>query len=165
MDYVNNGNTNEWYTPESILSSLGLIFNLDPCASENYNNIPIKKFCRSFYTYDGLAEKWTGKVFMNPPWSGKKNAIVPWLKKFTEHKNGIAIFPARTSCDWFHQYTPKMDAILFPKGKTKFIPGPGVKESNPMAGIVIGAIGKECTEALMKSNLGLFLKINYSDQI
>lgn len=164
MDYVNKGKSNEWYTPEFVFKSIGIVFDLDPCCP-NAVDIPALRYSKKRFSQNGLTEKWEGLVFVNPPWSGKVNAIEPWFEKFINHGSGIIIFPARTSCGWFHKYVPCMDAILFPKGKTKFIAGPGVKESNPMAGITIGAMGADCTNALNSSNLGIFLRIINSDQI
>jgi hypothetical protein len=69
---------------------------------------------------DGLHQPWEGLVFMNPPFGGR-NGHIPWLRKFLEHANGIAIVRAYTPSAWFHRWAIKAEMMLFPKGKTKFV--------------------------------------------
>ncbi len=164
MDYTSKGITNEWYTPDYIFKALNIVYDLDPCALEHHVDIPVFRWCKAFISSNGLEAQWKGCVFMNPPWSGRPNTIAPWLDKFTRHGDGIVIFPSRTSCGWFHDYVPLLDMILFPRGKTKFISGSGIS-SNPMAGIVLGAIGDRATTALSESNLGIYSRpMIYTDR-
>jgi hypothetical protein len=51
---------------------------------------------------NGLAQPWSGLVFMNPPFGGR-NGHVPWLRRFLDPSNGIAIVRAYTSSAWFHR--------------------------------------------------------------
>ena len=55
----------------------------------------------------------------DPPF-GSRNGHVPWLRKFLEHGNGVAIVRAYTSSSWFHEWAIKAGTMLF-RGKTKFI--------------------------------------------
>jgi hypothetical protein len=50
---------------------------------------------------------------MNPPFGGR-NGHVPWLRRFLDHGNGIAIVRAYTSSDWFHRYAVHAETMLFP---------------------------------------------------
>ena len=95
---------------------------------------------------------------MNPPFGGR-NGHVPWLKKFLDHGNGIAIVRAYTSAAWFHDYAIKADAMLFPRGKTKFIRPDGSIGGSPGHGIVLLAMGSKAKEALKESNLGLYVEL------
>src|SRR5258706_4416586 len=61
---------------------------------------------------------------MNPPFGGR-NGHVPWLLRFLEHANGIAIVRAYTSSAWWHDHMPRAELICFPRGKTKFIRADG----------------------------------------
>jgi hypothetical protein len=96
------GASDEWFTPPEIFDALGLVFDLDPCQPEQgraFLSVP----CRNFFTVaeDGLAQPWYGLVWLNPPFGGR-NGHVPWLRRFMDHGNGIALVAARTSAAWFH---------------------------------------------------------------
>ncbi|MFC5358019.1 hypothetical protein [Azospirillum himalayense] len=95
---------------------------------------------------------------MNPPFGGR-NGHVPWLKKFLEHGNGIALVAARTSAGWFHEWAVKADTMLFPRGKTKFIRPDGSVGSSPGTGIVLLGAGDVANNALRRCGLGLCVMV------
>lgn len=146
------GATSEWYTPPEIFDALGLTFDLDPCSPGAGHWVP----ARRVYTKDddGLSLPWTGTVFMNPPFGGRLGHV-PWLEKFFDHREGVAIVRAYTSSSWWHDYMPRAEAILFPRGKTKFIRPDGTIGSSPGHGIVLVAMGGKCRNALSASGLGM----------
>lgn len=148
------GASDEWYTPPHYFDAIGLTFDLDPCSPGPEHWVPARKV----YTLadDGLTKPWAGIVFMNPPFGGR-NGQVPWLRKFVEHRNGIAIVAARTSSGWFHEFAPQVDTLLFPRGKTKFIRPDGSVGGSPGTGIVMLGLGRIASEALRRSGLGLWL--------
>jgi hypothetical protein len=151
------GATDEWYTPKFIFDGIGLTFDLDPCsAGAGIGFVP----ARRIYTKedDGLKQPWSGIVFMNPPFGGR-NGQVPWLQKFVNHGDGIALVAARTSAGWFHDYAPRMHCMLFPNGKTKFIRPDGSIGGSPGTGVVLFGLGQTSCDALEKSDLGLFVRI------
>jgi hypothetical protein len=151
------GASDEWYTPPEIFDALGATFDLDPCSPGEEHWVPAKKV----YTKadDGLSQTWgRGFVFMNPPFGGR-NGHVPWLVKFLDHGNGIAIVRAYTSAGWFHDHAVKADAMLFPRGKTKFIRPDGSVGKAPGHGIVLLAAGGRAVELLRASGLGLFVDL------
>lgn len=153
------GASDEWYTPPEIFAALGERFDLDPCQPTQgraFLSVP----CDRFYTRDddGLSKPWAGFVFMNPPFGGR-NGHVPWLKKFLEHGNGIAIVRAYTSSAWFHNYATKVDAILFPRGKTKFVRPDGSIGKAPGHGVVLLGMGERAVRCLESSGLGLCLRL------
>ena len=86
-------------------------------------------------------------------------SAVPWLVKFLDHGNGIAIVRAYTSAGWFHDHAVKADAMLFPRGKTKFIRPDGSVGKAPGHGIVLLAAGGRAVELLRASGLGLFVDL------
>ena len=148
------GESDEWYTPPSIFKALGCTFDLDPCSPSINHWVP----ARQIYTKndDGMSLQWYGFVFMNPPFGGR-NGHVPWLEKFIAHGNGIAIVRAYTSSAWFHNVVNRIDGMLFPKGKTKFVRPDGSIGKSPGHGIVLMAMGAKAVNILSAANLGFFI--------
>ena len=106
---------------------------------------------------DGLSQPWSGSVFMNPPFGGR-NGHVPWLRRFLQHANGIAIVRAHTSAAWFHDNAVRAEAMLFPRGKTKFIRPDGSVGRAPGHGVVLLGMGAEARNAMRASGLGFYLE-------
>jgi len=156
------GATSDWYTPPEYFEALGLVFDLDPCSPGPGHWVPARKI----YTIkdDGLQQLWDGLVFMNPPFGGR-NGHVPWLVKFLDHANGIAIVRSYTSSGWFHTYVvPRAELLLFPNGKTRFIRPDGSVGKEPGHGVVLIGMGRIANDALLRSELGFCARIvEYSD--
>ena len=148
------GQSNEWYTPPEIFEALGIRFSLDPCSPGPGHWVPADRI----YTKvdDGLAQPWLGCVFVNPPF-GKRHGHVPWLRRFLDHGNGIAVVRAYTSADWFHEWAVCAETMLFPKGKTKFIRPDGSVGKSPGHGVVLLGMGEVANKALEQSGLGVFV--------
>lgn len=153
------GLSDEWYTPPSIFDALDVEFDLDPCSPGPDHWVP----ARCVYTKDddGLKQPWNGFVFMNPPFGGR-NSHIPWLKKFLDHGNGIAIVRAYTSAAWFHDYAIKADCILFPRGKTKFVRPDGSIGKSPGHGVVLLGMGMKAQLIMSLSDLGFYIETNYN---
>jgi DNA N-6-adenine-methyltransferase (Dam) len=146
------GMTSEWFTPPSIFDALKLEFDLDPCSPGPGHWVPARKI----YTEanDGLDQPWEGLVFMNPPFGGR-NGHVPWLRKFLDHANGIAVVRAYTSSAWWHNHMPRAELICFPRGKTKFIRPDGSIGRAPGHGVALIGMGDVARSALEASSLGM----------
>lgn len=135
-------------------------FDLDPCqpeAGRAFLSVPTDQF----YTPsdDGLEKPWSGFVWVNPPFGGR-NGVVPWLRKFMGHGDGVCLVNALTSAGWFHDWAPYADAMLFPRGKTKFVRPDGSRGSSPANGVVLLACGERGVRALLNAQsngLGLCL--------
>lgn len=153
------GESDEWYTPPSLLEALGERYDLDPCAPEEGRAYYSVRAEREYtITHDGLSQAWDGFVFMNPPFGGR-NGHVPWLEKFLRHGNGIAIVRAYTSAAWFHDCAVKANAMLFPRGKTQFIRPDGSVGKAPGHGIVLLGVGTRAVQALERAkHIGFFVK-------
>lgn len=151
------GATDDWYTPPLVFEALGLRFDLDPCSPGASHWVPASRV----YTQqdDGLKQPWHGLVFMNPPFGGR-HGHVPWLRKFLEHRNGVAIVRAYTSADWFHDWAVLADTMVFPRGKTKFIRPDGTIGGSPGHGIVLLGCGPVANAALERCGLGLFVALH-----
>lgn len=151
------GKSDEWYTPKYFFDAFKVEFDLDPCHPDQKTFVPVKQYFTK--EQDGLSREWKGLVWMNPPF-GRKNGYFKWVEKFLEHGNGIGLFTALTSSQGFQKYIPQMDAIVFPKTKTKFVRPDGEAGGCPFNGIVLFAKGEKAVNALESSGLGIFLKIS-----
>jgi len=151
------GATDEWYTPPYVFDALGCSFDMD-VASPGKNVTPWIPAVR-FIDSDGLRKTWAGFVWMNPPF-GARNGIVPWLRKFFDHGNGIALTPDRTSTPWWQHYAPKADLILFVSPKIKFINASGDPGASPAQGTSLLAAGHRGCDALRRAEhkLGVLMK-------
>lgn len=152
------GATDEWYTPPEVFTALGCRFDLDVASpGEGVTHwIPAKHAI----TDRSLERPWFGLVWMNAPFGGR-NGLVPWLEKFVQHGNGIALVPDRTSAPWWQRFAPHMDAILFVAKKIKFIGKNGKAGKSPAQGTCLMAIGDRGVSALSRaaaSGFGLLLQ-------
>jgi hypothetical protein len=100
--------SDDWYTPPEIFETLGLHFDLDVCAPKGgLDWIPATKH----YSIedDALTQKWEGRVWMNPPFSGPAKFVGKWL----EHGNGCALIPLSKS-RWFGSLWASSASIVVP---------------------------------------------------
>jgi len=150
---ISNEN-DEWYTPSWMFKALGIEFDLDPCSpGAPPSSVPAKRHLTK--AENGLAAEWSGSVWLNPPFSGKR----PWYERLVSHGNGIALMPARTETHDLQVYMSAADALLFLKGRIYFERGhrPGANGNGvittPPFGIVLCAYGRDMAQALLNSEL------------
>lgn len=143
------GATDEWYTPPHVFDALGCEFHTDVASPGQCFTpwIPAK----TFVTHGSLERSWVGFAWMNPPF-GRRNALVPWLAKFFEHGNGIALTPDRTSAPWWQQFAPRADLVLFVAPKLKFIGRDGKPGDSPAQGTCLMAAGDQARAALVRAD-------------
>lgn len=127
---VDSSDSDEWYTPPKIVELVVRMLegvDLDPCsnAAGKAANVPAEHhYCAAD---DGLALKWRGKVYMNPPY-GKP--IKHWVAKFVdsfktgEMTEGIALVAARTETKWFQLLLGQSPPICFITGRLNFSNAP-----------------------------------------
>lgn len=110
--------TDLWSTPQDFFDELNAEFGFDLdvcCTSENAK-------CSRHYTIedDGLRQKWSGTVWMNPPYG---RGIGKWIQKAYESSRAgaivVCLVPARTDTAWWHDYCMKGE-IRFVRGRLKF---------------------------------------------
>lgn len=149
--------TVDWYTPPWIFESLGLHFDLDPASPVGgVPWIPVNNVMS--LEDNGLLQDWYGNVWLNPPYGRE---TYKWLEKMHNYRNGIALVFARTDCAWFHDFCTQADAILFLKGRVKFVDGLGITgNSGAGSGSMLIAWGIDNVKALEQmSNKGLLVKL------
>jgi DNA N-6-adenine-methyltransferase Dam len=152
------GATDEWYTPPYVFHALGVRFAMD-VASPGPGYTPWID-ADYFVKRDSLTTPWRGFIWMNPPFGGR-NGLVPWLNKFFENRNGIALTPDRTSAPWWQTFAAKADAILFVSPKIKFIDANGLPGPSPADGTTLMAAGLRGVKALERAadnGLGLLTR-------
>lgn len=110
--------SNEWGTPLDLFDALNqeFRFGVDVCAT------PELAKCERYYTpeQDGLAQKWTGTCWMNPPYGDQ---IGRWVEKAHQSSKGTAtvvcLLPARVDTGWWWDHC-LFGEIRFLRGRLKF---------------------------------------------
>lgn len=140
---ANNSGENEWYTPTAYIEAarvaMGSI-DVDP-ASSDVANKTVK--AKKFYTEetDGLTKKWTGNVWMNPPYAQ------PLIKHFCdtfcdkvesgEIKHGIVLVNNITETITGQKLMNASNAVCFPAGRIQFLDKEGSPKGAPLQGQMI----------------------------
>lgn len=151
--WENSGQSDEWYTPEYVFDALGVEFDLDVAAPKCETHVP----CACHITENSLGQRWWGFIWMNPPFGGR-NGLKPWLDKFFEHGDGIALTPDRTSAPWWQEAYKKADAVLFVSPKIKFERPDGSLGRSPGNGTTLfasGYIGIQALKCAQQNGLGV----------
>lgn len=142
------GKTDEWYTPPHVFDALGCVFDMDVATPFDRTHVSVPT--TRWILQRSLEQEWVGFIWMNPPFGGR-NGVVPWLQKFFDHGNGIALVPDRTSAPWWQTYAPRADAILFVSPKLKFIDVNGQPGESPAQGTSLLAAGPRARDALCRA--------------
>lgn len=140
--------SDDYYTPKWLFEALGVDFDLDVACPPNG---PLFTPAKHWYTQetDGLLSPWFGKVFMNPPYS----KTGPWVHKWIEHGNGIALLPVLKHSQWAKKlWDSQANVVWINASQIKFHHKSELKTIWPI--VWLWAIGDECVEALKNSNLG-----------
>lgn len=122
---------NEWYTPPEYLAAardvMGAI-DLDPASSDAaQNNVG----ATNYFTKkdDGLAQEWSGRVWLNPPYA--QPHIADFVSKMVAERKARRVTSAimlthnYTDTSWFHEAAGIADAICFTRGRVKFYDAKG----------------------------------------
>ena len=129
--------SDDWETPPELFEPLNKLykFTLDPCCTSKTAK------CTLYYIpkEDGIKQTWTGRIFVNPPFSN----IPLWLEKISkemfkmDHPEVIvALLPAWTDRDWFHDLIYGKARITFLRGRVKFLLN-GKRRKSPMFGCML----------------------------
>lgn len=144
------GKTQEWLTPPEILKPLGF-FDLDPC---NARSNPFFTAVHSYYE-NGLGKEWFGRIWCNPPFDRRERPL--WMKKMSEHNNGIMLIPAACETDAFYRHVwGKASGVLFLKNRPHFYYIDGTRaKANSGCTICLVSYGEDNYEILSESGLGV----------
>lgn len=110
--------TDDWETPAELFAELNEIFHFDLDACATRENAK----CSRYFTKrdDALSKRWTGTVWMNPPYGREIAAFM--RKAYEESLSGatvVCLVPSRTDTAWWHRYA-KQGQIIFLRGRLRF---------------------------------------------
>jgi len=121
LAYMPASKTDDWATPQYLFDEWNAKYDFDLDAAASSNNHK----CANWYGLDhpdadrrdGLAQAWTGKTWVNPPYGKVLNQ---WVSHAAEQLSPVVmLLPARTDTRWFHSYCINQ-RITFIKGRVKF---------------------------------------------
>lgn len=149
MGNINKGlftsSKKDWETPDDLYDFLDNIFGftLDPCASRA-NHKAAKYFTAKD---DGIEKKWSGTVFMNPPYGRTDDGrtIADWIMKAYQESFSpdvdavVCLIPARTDTRYWHDYVMKSQIVWLIKGRVKF----SGAQSAPFPSAIVVFLGPE----------------------
>ena len=129
MSFVAKEDNDNWQTPDTVWQTIDRFHEIDtdPCAgcemTGEETHIGSSENIRP--PRNGLDSEWPGVVFMNPPFSQKKQ----WLKKAVEEVNTgaattvYAVTPDSTDVmSWWHTYIAENATIsFFPYGRIEYV--------------------------------------------
>lgn len=136
----NNSGNNEWYTPPEYLEAAHAVMggiDTDP-ASCDLANKHVKAAEYFSVDDDGLSQEWTGRAWMNPPYSG--DLIGRFIDRMVDqYRRGnvteaIVLVNNATETAWFQTLAAQADAICFPKGRIKYLDSTGKPANTPLQG-------------------------------
>lgn len=133
--------SDDYLTPRWVFDTMGMEFDLDVASPPWDTHVPAKrKFTKAD---DGLTQPWEGRVWMNPPYSKAS----PWVRRFIEHHNGIALVPMAKSA-WVNELWNHVDGIALPSRFVEFEIDGGKAHIQFM--LWFAAYGDECVEAISR---------------
>ena len=161
----NNSGHIEWYTPKEIIEAarkvLGTI-DLDPASCAEANEI-VK--ATRFYSIenDGLAKKWEGKIWLNPPFA--TGMIETFVDKAIESyragdvEEAIIFLNNATDTTWFQSLFNITSAICFIRGRIRCWRPDKLQNSTPLQGQALIYLGS-CPEVFQSvfGSLGAILQ-------
>lgn len=153
--------TTTWLTPPFILDALGGAdsFDLDPCAAPLPRPWPTARRMIALPDANGLMVQWSGRVWLNPPYSSAE--IARWLRRIAAHDHGTALIFARTETEAFHRFVwERASGLLFLEGRLTFHDSDGQlamgrdgRSANAGAPSVLCAYGQDDLDRLAACDL------------
>ena len=111
--------SDEWATPQDTFDALNREFgpfNLDVCASASNAK------CARFYTaaHDGLAQRWEGRVFMNPPYSDVGRWMAKARQSAIDGALVVCLVADRRGTRWWLENVPHASLVRTLPGRLRF---------------------------------------------
>jgi phage N-6-adenine-methyltransferase len=144
-----NSGENEWYTPKQFIEAARLAMgsiDTDPASSDLANETVRAK---KYYTVeqDGRDKKWSGNVWMNPPYSQPliSEFIDAFAQKYNagEFQQACVLVNNATETNWYQSLLIYASAVCFIKGRVKFIDKQGNASGAPLQGQTVLYFGNK----------------------
>lgn len=142
--------SDDFYTPRWIFDRMGITFDLDVAAPPG--GVPWVPADR-YYTLedDGLTAPWSGRVWMNPPYSHP----APWLDRFVAHGDGVALLTVAKSAWSQRLWDDQRAALVFIASGFEFVvsddlTGGDKRYRQIFMPLWLVAFGGECAEAIAR---------------
>jgi len=108
-------------TPDWIYTMLDRIFSFDLDVAASHENAK----CPTYFTEldNGLAKRWSGRVWMNPPYGKGLELWVEkaWISVTYGHADVVVgLLPNRTAANWYHDYVFRKAIELPVRGRVRF---------------------------------------------
>lgn len=149
---ANNSGNNEWYTPSRFIEAARTVMgsiDTDPATSEIANKT-VKAANIFTAEDDGRIQKWTGNVWMNPPYAqplmGDFAEAVSAKYEAGEIDQACILVNNGTETQWFQRMLSASSAVCFPKSRIKFLDPEGNASGAPLQGQAIVYMGDNIEE-------------------
>lgn len=149
-----NSGENEWYTPPDYIEAARRVMgdiDLDP-ASSDIANVIVKAHQHYTKENDGLSKEWHGRIWMNPPYAPEliKLFVSKYYKSIEDGTvtEGIVLVNNATETQWFYQLVECSSAVVFTKGRVRFLDPEGNPRGAPLQGQAILYYGENMTKFL-----------------
>lgn len=146
-----NSTENEWYTPPQYIEAAREVMggiDLDPASSDVAQQTVRAE---TYYTAsdDGLAQEWSGRVWLNPPYS--KELIGQFCEKLANSlfgnggtvRDAVLLVNNATDTQWFHDVIEHASAVCFVKGRISFLDEQGQAKNKPLQGQMLIYFGQQ----------------------
>lgn len=156
-----NSGAVDWYTPADFVEAARNVMggiDLDPASCDEANEV-VK--ATTIYTVDddGLTKDWTGRVWMNPPYSSVDRFCEKLVASLPEIVAAIVLTNNATETAWWQCLCDHAAAIAFPKGRIRFWRKDQGVAGAPLQGQTICYVGDTPHEFMSEfSRFGMVLR-------